>query len=222
MAQDTPTITAEPRERVGSRYSQRLRQNGRLPAVIYGHKTDPVAVSVGEEETLHHLHQGTIVMNVNIDGVGTETCLVKDLQFGFMGDDVIHVDFARVNLDQTVTVNVGLNYHGTLTGSAEAGAIVVTDLTEIEVTCTVRNIPDAIRVDLGNFEESVTIGDVELPENVTPTLGPETTIAHIVFQAEEEEEVATTEGAAEGEAAPDAGAAPDAPAEGSSDSSESS
>ena len=103
MAQDTPTITAEPRERVGSRYSQRLRQNGRLPAVIYGHKTDPVAVSVGEEETLHHLHQGTIVMNVNIDGAGTETCLVKDLQFGFMGDDVIHVDFARVNLDQTVT-----------------------------------------------------------------------------------------------------------------------
>ena len=48
MAQDTPTITAEPRERVGSRYSQRLRQNGRLPAVIYGHQTDPLAVSVGQ------------------------------------------------------------------------------------------------------------------------------------------------------------------------------
>ena len=191
MAHDTPTIIAETRERVGTRYSQRLRQSGRLPAVIYGHKTDPLAISINEVETISHIRHGAHVMNLEIEGVGTETCLVKDLQFGFMGDDVIHVDFTRVNLDETVTVNVSLNMHGTLSGAVVPGAIVVTDLSEIEVSCAVRNIPEAIRIDLGSFEESVTIGDIDIPENVTPLLGLETTIAHIVFQAEEEEETTT-------------------------------
>ena len=202
MAHDTPTITAEPRERVGSRYSQRLRQSGRLPAVVYGHKVDPIAISVAEEETISHLRHGAHVMNLEIEGVGTETCLVKDLQFGFMGDDVIHVDFTRVNLDEIVTVNVSLNVHGTLSGAKETGAIVVTDLAEIEVTCAVRDIPEAFRVDLEGFEDSATVGDITFPENVTPVLPLDTTIVHVVFQAEEEEEVPEAVEGVEGEAAP--------------------
>lgn len=205
MARKTPTITAETRERVGSRYSQRLRQSGRLPAVLYGHKVAPLAISVDENETISLLRHGAHVMELKIDGAGTETCLVKDLQFGFMGDDVIHVDFTRVNLDETVTVNVGLNLHGTLSGASETGAVVVTDLTEIELTCTVRDIPEAIRVDLDGFEDSVTIGDISLPDNVTPVLSLDTTIVHVVFQAEEEEETPVV---AEGEE----GAIPDATA----------
>ena len=201
MAHDTPTITAEPRERVGTRYSQRLRQSGRLPAVVYGHKVDPIAISVAEEETISHLRHGAHVMNLEIEGVGTETCLVKDLQFGFMGDDVIHVDFTRVNLDETVTVNVSINVHGTLSGAKETGSIVVTDLAEIEVTCAVRDIPEAFRVDLEGFEDSATIGDINIPENVTPVLPLETTVVHVVFQAEEEEEAPEVLEGEEGEAA---------------------
>ena len=190
MAHDTPTIIAETRERVGTRYS-----HGCVKAATSGRHLWAQDRSSRHQyqrsETISHIRHGAHVMNLEIEGVGTETCLVKDLQFGFMGDDVIHVDFTRVNLDETVTVNVSLNMHGTLSGAVVPGAIVVTDLSEIEVSCAVRNIPEAIRIDLGSFEESVTIGDIDIPENVTPLLGLETTIAHIVFQAEEEEETTT-------------------------------
>ena len=98
MTHDTPTLTALPRHRTGSRYARRLRQSGQLPAVIYGHKSDPLPVSIDEKDMLTLLHHGTHVMKLNVEGGGEETCLIKDLQFGYLGDNVIHVDFARVAL----------------------------------------------------------------------------------------------------------------------------
>ena len=204
MSKETPKIEAKPRERVGTRYARRLRQEGRLPAVVYGHKSNPVAISVNETETLNHLRHGSLVMEIDIEGAGTETCLVKDLQFGYLGDDVVHVDFARVDLDETVTVMVSVDLHGEMSGAKKPGAIMVTDLTDIEVTCSVRNIPDRIRLDLDSFEDSVTVGDLDMPENVTPTNSPEERIAHIQTQVAEEEP-AEGEEAADGEASGDAG-----------------
>jgi ribosomal protein L25 (general stress protein Ctc) len=102
MTHEIPTINAAKRERLGSRYAQRLRKTGHLPAVIYGHGNDPVSVSIEEKATLAYLHRGQHVFNVAVDGAATETCLVKDLQFGFLGDDVIHIDLARVNVCDTI------------------------------------------------------------------------------------------------------------------------
>ena len=68
MSNDTPTITAQPREHTGTRFSRRLRESGRLPAVIYGHKTDPVSISVDEKEVLTHLRHGSHVINVEVEG----------------------------------------------------------------------------------------------------------------------------------------------------------
>ena len=220
MAQDTPTITAEPRERVGSRYSQRLRQNGRLPAVIYGHQTDPLAVSVGQEETLHHLHQGALVMNVDIDGVGTETCLVKDLQFGYLGDNVIHLDLARVNLDEEVTVNVQLNFSGTPEASKKPGNILVFDMNELEVRCKVRDIPEEIKVDLGNMLESYNVGELTLPDGVEALTEPETSVARIQFVQEEDLDQEAAE--VEGDSSPEVIGESDAKADGDGGGEESS
>ena len=66
-----------------------LRREGLLPAVIYGHGSEPLSVHVDQHTTIGALKQGLHVLNLSIEGKGTETCLVKDLQFGFMGDDVI-------------------------------------------------------------------------------------------------------------------------------------
>ncbi len=112
MKHETPKIEAERREKVGSVYAQRLRKAGRLPAVIYGHKQDPVAVSVDEKEILAHLNHGTHVLDIAVKGAGSETVLVKDLQFGYLGDNVMHVDFARVDLEEEVTVLVTLLFSG--------------------------------------------------------------------------------------------------------------
>src|SRR5438046_2509812 len=98
MKQETPTIAATKRQRVGSRYSQRLRKSGQLPGVIYGHKTEPLSITIGEKETLAVLKHGAHVVNVALEGGQPETCLVKDVQYGYLGDNVIHIDFTRVDL----------------------------------------------------------------------------------------------------------------------------
>ena len=106
MKHKTPTITAQTRDRVGGRYAERLRSAGRLPGVIYGHKIAPVSVSVDAKEILTLIQHGAHAMYLDIEGGSKETCLVKDLQYGYLGDDVIHVDFARVDLNEEVNVHV--------------------------------------------------------------------------------------------------------------------
>ncbi len=192
---ETPTINAQNRDRLGSRYAQRLRKSGRLPAVIYGHQSNPVAVHLDEKETLGLLHHGVHVLNVSIEGGQTETCLVKDLQFGYLGDNVIHVDLARVDLDEEVEVHVHLSFFGTPASSKKPGAILTHDITELEIVCKVRDIPDDLRVDLTSMEDMFCVSDLKLPEGIRCELDPETVIARIGFVAEE---VATGEAAEAG------------------------
>ena len=179
MSHETPTLAADRRERLGSRYANRLRKSGRLPAVVYGHGSDPLSISVDAKETLKHLHHGVHVFNVAVDGAGEETCLVKDLQFGYLGDDVIHVDFARVDLDEKVTLNVSLDFHGVPKAGGKPGHIVVHDLAELEIECAVRNIPETIRIDLEAFDDIIHVSDLVLPEGVTAMTPGETLVLHV-------------------------------------------
>lgn len=189
MAHETPTITALPRPQTGTRFAQRLRKTGRLPAVIYGHKSDPVTISVDEKEILNHLHQGMHVIEVNIEGGKAETCLVKDLQFGFMGDNVIHLDFARVDLDEEVHVSVLMIFTGKAPEALKPDAIVSHPITQLPVICKVRSIPDEIKVNTAITEGTVlTAGEVELPADIRLDLAPETPIMTISFIHAEEAE----------------------------------
>ena len=191
MKHDTPKIEAERREKVGTVYAQRLRKAGRLPAVIYGHKKDPVAVSIDEKEILTHLHHGTHVLDIAVKGAGSETVLVKDLQFGYLGDNVLHIDFARVDLEEEVTVLVNLAFVGSPKAALQSGAILTHDMTSLEVICRVNAIPEEIEVDLALMGEGtlITVGDIELPTGVRATVEPETPVTHISFVKKEEEAV---------------------------------
>lgn len=191
MTHSAPTIDVKPRDKVGSIYSRRLRKGGRLPAVIYGHQRDPIAVSVDEKEMLTHLRHGTHVLTLRVEGGGPETCLVKDLQFGFLGDNVIHVDFTRVDLEEEVEVKVHLNFVGQPHAAAQAGAILSHDLNELEVKCRVNEIPDEIKVDLNTMGEEtlLTVGQITLPPGITAVDDPSTPVTHISFIKQEEEPV---------------------------------
>jgi large subunit ribosomal protein L25 len=162
--------------------------------VIYGHKSNPVAISVDETETISHITHGAHVMEIDVDGGKTETCLVKDLQFGYLGDNVVHVDFTRVDLDEIVTIIVKLDLRGELASAKKANAVMVTSLNDVEVSCPVRHIPEAFRVDLESFDESVNVGDIELPEHVTMITNADSNIAHVEIKADDDED-------SEGEAA---------------------
>ena len=201
MSHETPTVEAQMRDRTGTRYAQRLRSAGHLPAVIYGHKEDPVAVSVNAKEILLHLHHGAHVLEIKVDGGKSETCLVKDLQFGYLGDNVIHVDLARVNLDEEVNVQVHIHFVGEPEAAKQPGAILSHDLTELEVICKVNAIPEEIRVDQSSMESSLSVGEIELPAGVRSAVDDDTLVAHISFVQEVDsgEEAEVGEGEAEPE-----------------------
>lgn len=202
MNHETPTISAERRERVGSRYAHRLRKEGKLPGVIYGHQADPVPVSVDEKEVLTILKHGAHVMNVNVAGDRAQTCLVKDIQFGYLGDNVIHIDFARVDLDEEVTVNVTLHFVGEPQLLKTPGAVMSHPMTELEVKCRVDAIPDEIRVDLSEMDQAFHVEDIKLPDGVRTDVDPSTPVAQIAVVRDEEAEgeaVDVGEGGAEPE-----------------------
>lgn len=182
MSTMTPTVPAEPRERIGSRYAQRLRKAGRLPAVVYGHKQDPVAISVDGKSMLQMLERGNRVFELAIDGGVTETVLVKDLQFGYLGDNVVHIDFARVDFNEQVTVNVQLHFIGQPSESMKSGSVMQTDAAEVQITTTVSRIPEAIRVDLTEMSGTVlTAGDLVLPEGAVLVTDPTVPIISITL-----------------------------------------
>ena len=203
MSHETPTIAAQARQRTGSRYAQRLRKAGQLPAVIYGHQQDPAHVSVNAKEVVQHLQHGAHVMNIEVDGAKHETCLVKDLQFGYLGDDLIHIDFARVNLDEEVTVLVHLKFTGEPKAAEEDNAIVNYDVTELEVVCKVTDIPDEIKVDLSEVENTLNVSDIALPAGLKATMDPDLSVVHVSYVAEEEPEAEEVEVGAEAAAEPE-------------------
>jgi large subunit ribosomal protein L25 len=196
--QNTPTIAAKPRERTGTRYSARLRKGGRLPAVIYGHKEGAVSVSVDELEMVNLLRHGAHLITVNVEGGKPETCLVKDLQFGFLGDNVIHLDLARVDLAEEVEVNVQIAFRGEAEGGKKPGAVVALTLGEIQIACRADSIPDEIRVDLDDMEGDVLlVSDLEIPDGVRVVTDPTAPVVQITIVQEEAEgeEVEAAEGA---------------------------
>jgi large subunit ribosomal protein L25 len=182
---ETPTISAQPRDRIGSRYAKRLRQQGRLPAVIYGHQQDPVSIHVDEKETVSLLEHGAHIVNVKVANGPSETCLVKELQFGYLGDNVIHVDLARVSLDEEVEVSVHLRFTGEPAAAKKPGAVLTHSITELEVICKASDIPDEIVVPIGAMEDVFTVGQIVLPAGIRTKMNPDTPVSTITFIAEE-------------------------------------
>lgn len=192
MSTQAPVIEANRRDRLGTRYARRLRSAGRLPAVIYGHKQDPVAIHVDLKQTLLVLHHGSRLLNVTVDGE-SETCMVKDLQFDYLGTNVIHMDLTRVDLTEQVHVQAHLHYVGTPIGLKTPGAIFRTILDSVEVSCTAANIPsEAIPIDVSGLEagDFLTAGELSLPATLKLEEDPDTAVCRIAIVSEEEEQPA--------------------------------
>src|SRR5256885_3897934 len=220
MATQAPTISAKTRSEVGSRANKRLRNAGLLPGVIYGHKEAVVPVTLPRKEIENHLNHGAHVFDVSLDGK-SEKVLVKEVQYDHLGIAVIHVDFARVSLDEKVEVTIPIELKGE--PKEAEGGVLQQVINEIEVECLVTEIPDAIRVNVADMKlkDVLAIKDLPLPKGVTTKLDPELIVVTLKEVKEEEIAPAAVEGEAgepevigkkkeEGEA-PAEGAAPAAP-----------
>ncbi len=198
MSSNAATVTAESRTQLGSRANKRLRDSGKLPGVIYGHKLDVVPITLPKKEVVKHLDHGQHLFAVTVGGKA-ENVLVKDVQYDHMGMEVLHIDFARVDLNERVEVTVPLELKGTPKGEADGG-VLQQIVSELEIECLVTEIPDAIRhnvTDMG-MDSTLHLKDIKLPTGVKALQDPELIIATVKEIAEE-----TTEGAEAATAEPE-------------------
>ena len=199
MHEKTPVLKGEIRERLGTRYSKRLREMGRLPVVVYGHGMDPASISVDAKETIKLITHGERVFTIDVDGQ-QETVLLRDVQFDHLGDGIIHCDLARVNLDETTHAHVHVVLKGEAIGLKQADTLLMHPVSELTVECKLRDLPDEIVVDISELGvgDVVHAGDVKLPNGVTLLSESEDILAQIVHSA------AATESAEEVEVSADA------------------
>lgn len=200
------TLSAETRERVGKGASRALRREGRVPAVIYGNKQEPVSIHLEEKALMKALMTGhfmnTVVM---IDGAAKSAIrtLPKDVTFDVVTDRPVHVDFLRISEHATVTVAVPVNFQNEeASPGLKKGGVLNVVRHELELVCDASSIPDQIEIDLTGLEvgDSLHISAVTLPKGVTSAITDrDFTIATVVAPSalKSEEGDTTTEAAAD-------------------------
>jgi len=166
-------LKVDTREQVGSKAAAKVRQQGRIPAVLYGHKQEPVAISLDAHDFVEGLHHGHRLMDLQI-GKKLQKAIVKDLQYDYLGKEVIHADLVRVDVSETVRVTIPIELRGTARG-AEHGGIVEEHADHVEVECKVTDIPESFVVPLKQIEvgDVLHARDIELPEGVKLVSDPE-------------------------------------------------
>lgn len=172
---DQLTLAAETRDRAGKGASRHLRREGRVPAVVYGDKKEPVSISLNERELTKLLNTGHFMNSVvMIEGAGAPIrTLPKDVQFHPVTDRPLHVDFFRIGEHSTVHVNVPLVFvDEELSPGIKRGGVLSIVRHEIELIVDAAQIPEQITVSCKGFEvgESIHISSVTLPQGAKPAI----------------------------------------------------
>jgi large subunit ribosomal protein L25 len=232
MASQTTKLSIDTRETSSSRATRRLRREGLVPGVLYGGADEPLAFAVNERELRHALAARGAVVELQIDGSATSAVL-KDSQIHPVRGETLHVDFLRVDLRQSISATVPLEFVGAEDApGAREGGVLEYVTREVTIEALPNDIPQAIQVDVSGMAvndtlllsavtppDGVTLTD-DLEETVVATLTPPSIDAEAEEEALEEETERVGEGAgeAEGSAADaDAGDVPESAGDGSNE-----
>ncbi|ODU50789.1 MAG: 50S ribosomal protein L25/general stress protein Ctc [Lysobacteraceae bacterium SCN 69-48] len=198
------TIKATGRNVEGKGASRRLRRAAQLPAIVYGGSAAPQAIQIEHEQiwlASHHEWFYSSILNLDVDGK-VEQVLLRDMQRHPYKQLIMHLDFQRVDASQTLRTKVQLRFLGQEKSVAgkTGGVIIMHELTEVEVSCLPKDLPEAIEVDLSALEigQVVHLSDLKLPAGVeipALKLGKEHDVAVVVAKhgKEEVEEAAAPE-----------------------------
>lgn len=190
---ESVVLVAKPREGRGSQAAKRLRKQGLVPGILYGHKEANVALSLSGEELHKAVRHGVRVVDLQADGK-EEKALIKDIQWDYLGKEILHVDFARVSLDERIVVTVPVELRGTAPG-VNAGGVLDQPIHTLSVECLAIRIPESIRVPIGELQlgGSIYVRDLVLPEGVKVMDDPDAIVVHVTTPAAEPEAAPPTE-----------------------------
>lgn len=165
---DTLTLPAETRERAGKGASRELRRSGRVPAVVYGGKEEPLTVHIEEKELRRQLGTGHFfnsVVDIEVGGKKVRT-LPKDVAFHPVSDRPLHVDFLRVSKNAKIHVNVPVHFaNEEASPGLKRGGVLNIVRHELDLVCEADKIPEEIMIDVTGLEvgDSIHISHVTLP-----------------------------------------------------------
>ncbi len=213
MSKTAFTVDVARRDQLGSAACRRLRRAGQVPAVVYGMGLDPFPVSVSprriDEVLTSDTGRNTIFDLKLADGAGAQSraAMIKDLTRDPVTSKVLHVDFVRVDLSQTVQVEIPVHLVGESEGVKLGGNLEQIHRTVL-VECLPGDIPESLDVDIAPLRigDQIHVSDLAIPEGVTLLSDPDQVLLLIAAPVAEEE--TAEEGAAaeaEGEAAPSEG-----------------
>jgi len=156
-----------------------LREDGHLPGIIYGHKEPPEAVTFSLHDVEVALGHGARMLQIDVGGK-VRPCLIKEVQYDHLHKEPIHIDLARVDLNERVRVKVGVELKGVPKGVSEGG-ILEQHMTEIEVDCLAVDIPKTLHPLVTHLVlgQSLLAKDLVVPPGVRVLTGPDERIASV-------------------------------------------
>jgi large subunit ribosomal protein L25 len=200
-------LQAEAGRQAGSSDSRRLRAEGKIPAVVYGHGMDPIPVSVDRRELRQALSGAAgmnTILDLTVDGAVYPT-LIKDIQRHPVKRTVQHIDFIQVNLNEEIVVSIPIHLEGEAKDVASNNGLVDLAMQELEVRTTPRNIPDGVVIDISEMtmDSVIRVEDIVLPSGVVAEAEPDSVVVTVLVTrsaASDAEEAADEAAAAEASA----------------------
>lgn len=194
---EAEVISVETRKETGSRAARRLRSEGKIPAVVYGHKEEVLSITVPSERVAYVLRHGAHgLLSLDLSG-RQESVIIKDLQWDVFGREVLHVDFARVSRDEKITVEVPIVLKGNAPGTSEGG-VLDQPMHVVEIRCSASEIQESIVVSISKLHrgESIHVRDLEVRPGTEILADPDQLVVQVA-----EPKTDAGEGAEDAEAA---------------------
>ena len=197
-------LVAQKRNVFGKGAARNLRRTGIVPGVLYGRNQGTMSVQINEQTFKKFLRANgeNMLIDLNIEEYGTEPVLIKELQRHPVKRSLVHADFIRISLDESVTAPVPITLVGSAPGVQEGGVLTFL-LRQISVTCLPLLIPEEIQVDISemNIGDTIRVADLALDEEIENLEDPQSQIVSVVppIVEAEPEDVEEDEEGEEGE-----------------------
>lgn len=190
-------IKANVRDTKGTGASRRLRKNGSIPGIVYGNKKDAVSITLdGKDLSLKFKKEAfhASILSLNLDGK-KESVLLRDYQLEPVKSTLLHVDFQRINENEKIHVKVPFHFinEDIAKGVKLDGGVITHIITEVDIACLPKDLPQFIEVDLIDLGlgHSIHLSEIKLPEGIeltTLTHGNDAAVTSIVKPKVKEDE----------------------------------
>lgn len=194
----TDVLKVERRQQLGTSATRKLRREGKVPAVLYGHgeANEHLAISVVDVKAILRHHAKTVKLSGDVE----QAALVSDMQWDPLGIDVLHLDLIRVRMGEKVEVTVPVRLHGEAPG-VRAGGVLLENQHDVQIRSSAASIPEDLELDVNSLEMGgqLLASDLALPAGVELLTPGETVLVHIEEPRQSEEPEAEAAGPSEPE-----------------------